>query len=146
MIRIAPLISTQLATSPGPYVLLVDDHEPTLRRLHAVVTSAGHRCVSTSSPSEAVRLCDARRPQVVVTDFTMPNLDGGGLAHWLSSRFPSIPIVLVSGEEFDGRSRRVMEQTFSAILTKPIDVERFLRLLERMMPPGGKPTHGSGRP
>src|SRR6478736_6442830 len=95
---IAPMISARDATKKRPYVLLVDDHEPSLRGLHQIVDLAGHRCVSTCSPGDAVRVCDACLPQLVVTDLGMPNLDGQALARWLRSRFPSVPIILMTGE------------------------------------------------
>ena len=146
MLSVAPLLSARPGNVPGPYVLLVDDHEPSLRQLHEVVALSGHRCVSTPSPTDAVRLCDARRPQVVVTDLAMPNLDGQALARWLRSRFPSIPIVLMTGQALDVETLEGLEGTFTAILAKPVDIDRFVSLLDRLMPPRGNRTSTPGRP
>jgi CheY-like chemotaxis protein len=138
MMSVAPLVSSWPGTVPVPYVLLVDDDVPSLQGLHEVVSRSGYRCVSTSSPTDAVRFCDSRRPQVVVTDLAMPNLDGQGLARWLRSRFPSVPIILMTGQDLDAPTREGLEPSFTAILAKPVNIERFLSLLGRLMPPRGR--------
>jgi CheY-like chemotaxis protein len=134
MLSLAPTVSAGTCNASSPYVLLVDDHEPSLRQLHEVVRLHGHRCVSTCSPGDAVRFCDSRRPQVVLTDLAMPNLDGQALARWLRSRFPSLPIILMTGQELDAATRRTLQRTFTAILPKPLDIEALLSVLDRLMP------------
>lgn len=117
-----------------PYVLLVDDDGPSLRLLQTIVELAGHRCVSAASATDAVSSCDSARPQVVVTDLMMPNLDGHGLALWLRKRYPSVPIILLTGEDLGPRERARFRETFAAVFTKPLDITSFLRRLDRLMP------------
>lgn len=135
MLRVAPPRSTARMAAAGPYVLLVDDHEPSLRKLHQVVQVAGHRCVMALSASEALRHCDAQRPRLVVTDLSMPNLDGLGLADWMHLRFPSVPLILMTGQFLDPALLATLGRRFTAVMTKPIDVERLLGRVERLMPP-----------
>jgi CheY-like chemotaxis protein len=132
----------------GSYVLLVDDHEPSLRQLEELVCQSGHPCVAARSGTEALMCCDNCCPRVVVTDLTMPNLDGRALARWLQARHPSVPIVLMTGQAFDPRSLGELRRTFTAVLPKPIDVDRLLGLLDRLMPPAVErvPVPESSRP
>lgn len=118
----------------SPYVLLVDDDDPSLRLLQTIVELAGHRCVPARSATDAISSCDCARPQVVVTDLMMPNLDGHGLALWLRKRYPSVPIILLTGEDLDPRDRLRFRETFAAVFTKPLDVASFLNRLGRFMP------------
>ena len=125
---------TMTVAPPGaPYVLLVDDHLPSLSRLRSVVELAGHP-VSAGSATDALSTCDSCRPQVVVTDLAMPNLNGHGLALWLRERYPSVPIILVTGEQLDPRTRDLFRGLFTAVFSKPLDVEVFLEKLDRLMP------------
>lgn len=117
-----------------PFILLVDDHEPTLRKLQQVVECAGYPSVATCSAPEALALSDARRPALVVTDLSMPQLDGRGLARWLKARYPSIPIILVTGELLDASTTSAFQRTFAAVLPKPLHVEAFLDLVANLMP------------
>jgi CheY-like chemotaxis protein len=131
---LAPAPASASAAAAKPYVLLVDDHEPSLRQLDALIRGAGHRCVAACSGTEALHCCDSRRPRVVVTDLAMPNLDGVGLARWLHARYPSIPLILMTAHELDAQARGALEHTFTAVLPKPIDIQNLLGLLDRLTP------------
>lgn len=134
-----PIVASATARTEAlraPYILLVDDDGPSLRLLRSIVELAGHRCVSASSATDAVGSCDCALPQVVVTDLMMPNLNGHGLALWLRNRHPSVPIILLTGEDLDPRDRARFRETFTAVYTKPLDVMSFLRKLDRLMPVG----------
>jgi CheY-like chemotaxis protein len=147
MQSVFPLLITPAVTAGAEsYVLLVDDHEPSLRRLDELLRNSGHRCIAARSGAEALACCDSRRPRVVVTDLAMPDLDGRGLARWLQSRCPSVPIILMTGQVFGPGSLDELERTFTAVLPKPIDVDRLLKLLDRIMPPRAKPHPDTSRP
>jgi two-component system response regulator GlrR len=133
--RIAsPHISTT-STLPAarPFILLVDDHEPSLRGLSEVIEYAGFRCVAARCPKDALTYCVTRRPRVVVTDLAMPGIDGGTLGRWLQARYPGIPLVLITGHDLDDPAVVPLRSTFRAILTKPLEPDRFLRLLHGLM-------------
>ncbi len=129
---------TSVSRRPSrPYVLVVDDHLPSLRNLSQVIEGAGHCCVIAGSASQAVAFFEQRPPQVVVTDLSMPNLDGCGLASWLNARFPSVPIMLMTGEALDASDLTKLRRRFTAVFPKPVDVEGFLHSLDRLMPSTG---------
>jgi CheY-like chemotaxis protein len=134
------LISTD--PRPEPFVLLVDDHGPSLLRLHALLESVGYACVSSESPAEALALCDHRRPAVIVTDLDMPRIDGHGLARAVGSRYPGLPILLVTGNMLDLTTQRAYRQTFAGVFFKPIEVEPFLATLGRFLPPSSASPTG----
>jgi CheY-like chemotaxis protein len=69
-----------------------------------------------------------------VTDLAMPNLDGKALARWLRARFPSIPIILMTGQDLDATARGGLLSTFTAILPKPVDIDSLISLIDRLMP------------
>lgn len=135
---VSPSIGPRLLASMESYVLLVDDHEPSLRHLDELVRTSGHVCVSARSGAEALLCCDMHRPRLIVTDFSMPNMDGLALARWLQSRHPSVPIILLTGESFDARSLDEMRRTFTAVLSKPVAIDPFLALIDRLSPRGAK--------
>jgi CheY-like chemotaxis protein len=114
----------------GPFVLLVDDHEPTLRKLEEILECAGYACVSSVCPTGALAFCHTRRPSLVVTDLVMPQLDGHGLALGLKQRYPTLPILLVTGEQLDHTRQAAFACTFAGVFTKPVDVEHFLHEID----------------
>ncbi len=79
-------------------VLLVDD-EPSIRiLLSAVLEQAGYRVIVAEDGFVALRRIQESKPDLVVTDLRMPNMNGFELLTVLRSRFPEIPTIAVSGE------------------------------------------------
>ncbi len=134
MLTVSPLRTSLLPRPPERFVLLVDDDEPTLQSLRQVVEHAGHPCVATVCPSEAQGYCLGRKPSVLITDLTMPRLDGHALGLWFKNRYPSVPLLLVTGELLCPDRLECLRETFTAVLTKPLQVHPFLELLNRVMP------------
>lgn len=128
----APLATSSMIDEP--YVLLVDDHQPSLLTLRDIVRMAGYRCMATGSATDALSLCDLHAPALVVTDLWMPQLDGQGLARWLHARYPMLPILLMTGEYLDDPTLLRLRGIFSEVLTKPLKLDQFLGLLRQYMP------------
>jgi CheY-like chemotaxis protein len=142
--RADPLACSAIGPMPDPFILLVDDHLPSLQHLRMVVESAGHPCVAKSSPQEALAFGWSRRPSLVVTDLAMPRLNGRSLARGLKARYPLLPIVLVTGELLDDATLASLRRTFSDVLTKPLQVERLLDLIDGLLPPRQRPDTPTG--
>jgi CheY-like chemotaxis protein len=143
MMSVAPFAFSTVTPPAEPIVLLVDDHEPSLVRLRMVVETAGYSCAAAACPAGALAFCETRRPALVVTDLAMPVLDGHALARRLKARYPSLPILLLTGELLAASDRAAFGPTFEAVLTKPLDVGPFLSLLDGLMPPSSRA--GAGR-
>ncbi|MEO6810394.1 MAG: response regulator [Isosphaeraceae bacterium] len=133
--RTAPLCISTTTTLPAarPFILLVDDHEPSLRGLSEVMERAGLRCVAAGSPADALVYCNTRRPRVVVTDLAMPEIDGGTLGRLLQARYPGIPLVLITGHDLDDPAVVPLRSIFRAILTKPLEPDEILCLVHGLM-------------
>ena len=116
-------------------VLLVDDHARTLCALRQVVELAGLACFATVSSWEALRFCHERKPCLVVTDLAMPELDGHGLGLSIQAKHPGVPMLLVTGELLDSADLYRLGATFNAVLLKPLQVDRFLTLVQKLVPP-----------
>jgi two-component system KDP operon response regulator KdpE len=109
----------------APLVLLVDD-EPQMRRfLRATLPSRGFRLIEAASGEEALSQAAARRPDLVLLDLGLPDIDGQkvieGLREW--SRVPVL-VLSVRGAEPD------KVQAFNAgaddYLTKPFGIDELL--------------------
>jgi CheY-like chemotaxis protein len=118
----------------SPFILLVDDYEPCLEVLRGVVELTGLASVAASSGADALACCDARRPSCVVTDLSMPVLDGTALARWLHARYPDLPIILVTGQDLDAHALATLGPAFAAMFPKPVDPVLLLDALGRLVP------------
>ena len=97
-------------------VLVVDDDEMVLETLSLVLESLGVRTVSRKAPTDALALfaLDPSRFAVVITDMTMPGMKGDAFAERIRTLSPSVPLVLVSGNDVETPSG-----LFTEILPKP---------------------------
>ncbi|MFH5925208.1 ATP-binding protein [Roseomonas xinghualingensis] len=86
------------AVGAARHVLLVDDEAP-LRRLAAVALErAGHRVTQAEDGDSALELIEGGlEPGVLVSDISMPGMDGVALARAARQHRPSLPVVLMSG-------------------------------------------------
>jgi CheY-like chemotaxis protein len=79
-------------------ILLVDD-EPNIRFvLSAVLQQAGYTVETAEDGFAALRKIQNARPDLVITDLRMPNMNGFELLSVLRTRFPELATVVISGE------------------------------------------------
>jgi CheY-like chemotaxis protein len=79
-------------------ILLVDD-EPGVRFvLGAVLEQSGYTVDQAEDGFSALRKMEQRKPDLVVTDLRMPNMNGFELLFEIRTKFPEIPCVAISGE------------------------------------------------
>ena len=88
-----------LAASPrtsGPSVLLIDD-DPLVRRIYATgLNSRGLVCTVASDGAMGLDFAARLRPELIVVDLMLPDLDGAEVVRRLRAASPSIPLVVLS--------------------------------------------------
>ncbi len=114
----------------APRVLVVDD-EPDFRDL--VRRTLSYYAVGEAGDGEqALAQLEQEMAQVVITDIRMPVMDGIELARQLRQRYPTLPILGVSG--FIGPDE-IDDEIFGGFMSKPIAVGEFRALVERAIEP-----------
>ncbi|WP_342452858.1 ATP-binding protein [Pararoseomonas indoligenes] len=119
------------ATS-GRHILLVDDEAP-LRRLAAVALErAGHQVTQAEDGDTALEMIeDGLRPAALVSDITMPGLDGVALARATRAILPHMPVVLVSGYA-EAALGQEMGREGVVFLPKPYRPAQLVALVSRL--------------
>lgn len=133
-------IATALLDRPtGPtrpaHVLLVEDTEPVRRAMTAALRAAGFGVTAVPGGAEALAVFDAVRPDVVVTDLTMPGMDGIELVRTLRVREVRVPVLVVSAR--DGVTGRVpaFDAGADAFLAKPFRLADLLGCVSELARP-----------
>jgi DNA-binding response OmpR family regulator len=101
---------------------MVDDDIDTREMYAWSLASRGFDVVSAGTAAEGAALAERHRPDVVVTDFTLPGEDGFTLATRIraSAALADTPMVLVSGRAFFGNTGDRAMQLFDRVLLKPV--------------------------
>lgn len=78
---------------------------------------------------EAVRLAEELKPDVILMDIYMPQMDGLQAAKEIHSRFPKIAIVMLTSSERDGHLYEAVQVGVSGYLLKSLDANELFDLL-----------------
>lgn len=107
-------------------VLLVDDDEDMLKLLSKWLQGAGFTSLLASSGEDALRQLTSARPDMVVTDLFMDEMDGMTLVTRIHAENPLTPVIMLSGQARIPDAVKATHLGTSAFLTKPIAKEAFL--------------------
>ena len=89
-------VEGNLSESKG-LILCVDDEPNSLVLRKLVLQKAGYDVVTANSATLALDLLASRRVDLVLSDQLMPGLTGTELARQIKNRWPSVPVILISG-------------------------------------------------
>lgn len=78
-------------------ILCVDDEPNSLVLRKLVLQMAGYEVVTASSASLALDVLTSRKVDLVLSDQLMPGQTGTELARQIKNRWPSLPVILISG-------------------------------------------------
>src|ERR1700737_4745728 len=118
----------------GRTILIVDDDEEIRLIAEYSVQQMGYRTLSAANAEEALRILKGSRPDVVLTDALMPNIDGRRLCRLIKKVDPSIKVIIMSALSRSAQYLAATLQTFQAddFLAKPINFDKLRQVLGTM--------------
>jgi PAS domain S-box-containing protein len=117
----------------GIDLVLVDDEPESRKMVSAVLRSAGANLRAFDSAAEALDAIDQRRPDILVTDIAMPEMDGYAFTRALRARPYGRELKIVALSAFPATGDR--GSGFDAYLAKPIDPFRLVDEIARIALP-----------
>jgi two-component system, OmpR family, KDP operon response regulator KdpE len=125
---------------PGGYqVLVVEDDEQMRRFLRITLSVNGFRVAEATTGTEALAIAFSRRPDLVMLDLGLPDLDGVAIVTRLRAWFNG-PIVVVSARQQEGDKVQALDAGANDYLTKPFGTNELLARLRAAL----RPTHRIG--
>jgi two-component system chemotaxis response regulator CheY len=117
-------------------ILVVDDSDIMRIRLVDLLSTNGYRVVGQASDgARAVELYQQKRPAVVTMDLDMPVLDGYEATKKIKQMDPHAQVVVISQVLDRQMILRALNAGAVDFLVKPLKIERFLQLIERLVTP-----------
>jgi CheY-like chemotaxis protein len=131
----SPLASVSSAAAPSPRptrpVLLVDDQLDVRNSLSVMVRTLGYGVHAAESAAAALGWLETHEASLVLTDFGMPEMDGQIFAGVLQQRWPSLPVVLLTG--WDCATER--PAGVRTVLPKPLRMAQLRECLKSLVGP-----------
>jgi CheY-like chemotaxis protein len=122
--------------TPRAKVLIVDDQPQMRSFLRAALKKLPVDMVEAGDGLEAMNLIETEQPDLLLSDYLMPNWDGVTLCQDLRRRtnLKPIKIVLITGETTPAvLLEAVNHRIVDAALTKPVDVHELQQLVKRLL-------------
>jgi CheY-like chemotaxis protein len=112
-------------------ILLVEDNEMAARGLARLLQSQGYQVSLALTGAAALQaLRDEIRPDIVLTDWQLPDMDGREVAEHVRHLDPPPRLLLVTGWDLDLVPEVASEWGVSGVLTKPIDFQELILALQ----------------
>lgn len=110
--------------------LLVDDHTLFLEGLKNMLQANGFEVIDTVNDSRlALIQTEALKPDVILMDIQMPELDGIEATKMIKAKFPSVKIVMLTVAEDDHHLFEAIKAGASGYLLKGMEKEKFIEQL-----------------
>ena len=121
-------------------ILIVEDNEKNLKLVRDVLQFKGYRTLEAVTGTEGVRLAREEKPDLVLMDIQLPDIDGITALGILRADplTEKMPVIAVSASVMPDDQQRIVASGFDAYVTKPINVKSFLETIEKFVgkPPG----------
>lgn len=114
-------------------IMVVDDAAFMRVRLKNVLGEQGHEVIEASNGAEAVTLYEQQRPDLVLMDITMPEMDGISALRAIRDKDPDAKVIMCSAL---GQERTVIEAIKSGakdFIVKPFQPERVIEAVNKQI-------------
>ena len=106
-------------------ILVVDDEPQITRVLRASLQGSGHKVQVAQDGATALDLFLRRQPDLVITDLSMPGMDGIALTREIRSRAQT-PVIVLSVRDQDSAKIAALDEGADDYMTKPFSIQELL--------------------
>jgi two-component system cell cycle response regulator DivK len=115
-------------------ILVVEDQEDNRRIVRDLLTSAGFQLLEAATGKEGVRMAEANKPDLVLMDIQMPEMDGYEATRQIKARMGHIPIIVITSYALSGDADKAMASGADAYVSKPFSPRDLLATIKRFLP------------
>ncbi len=116
-------------------VVIIDDEEDSLEVAEILLTEYGATVHTAENGQQALQRVHDVQPRFVISDLSMPELDGWGFVKALKSdpKIQTVPVIALTAHAMRGDAQRALEAGFNDYLTKPLTVDTFMQDLVKLL-------------
>jgi two-component system, cell cycle response regulator DivK len=117
-------------------ILVVEDHEDNRRILRDLLTGVGYELIEAVTGSEGVSMAMAGRPDLILMDIQLPEIDGYEVARLIKAvpALSPIPIIAVTSFALCGDEEKALAAGCAAYVTKPFSPRQLLAKIRELLP------------
>lgn len=119
-----------------PLIVIVDDESDSLAFLFDLLHNEGYRVLPTSNPFDALAQVEQKKPDLIISDLRMPDLDGLELLERVKRTSPQTRVILLTAYGDWEMFQDVLRKGGETMLLKPSCNEEILRCVRQALSQG----------
>ncbi len=113
-------------------ILIADDHALFRDGLRSLLATHGHEVIGEAkNGKEAVQLAKQLRPDVVLMDLSMPEMDGLTATRTLTGEIPDVKVIVLTASDSDANLFEAIKSGAQGYLLKNLEADDFFGMLDR---------------
>ena len=116
-------------------ILIVEDNENNMLLVRDVLELKGYTVIPATTGAEGVRLAIGARPDLILMDIQLPDIDGITAFAQIRANEATkgIPLLAVSASVMPDEKQKIISSGFDAYITKPLNMKSFVETVEKFI-------------
>lgn len=114
-------------------VVLIDDDQQILELVSLLLSRRGYRVITSQSPTDGLKLIEDNKPELVLLDYMMPEMNGLAVLKEIHSRFPDSSVIMFTGKGNEEIAVNLMKAGASEYIAKPFNNNNLLERLDNVL-------------
>jgi two-component system cell cycle response regulator DivK len=117
----------------GEHILVIEDNEKNMRLVRDVLRASGYRTLEAATGRQGVKLAVEHRPDLVLMDIQLPDIDGVEALRRLRAdeRTAPVPVLALTAQAMEGDRERFLAAGFDGYLSKPVNIADLMATVKR---------------
>ncbi len=116
-----------------PKVLIVDDEDRIRELLTDTLSALGYQTFSTRDGKDALSFLKKHKIDLVIADIRMPKLDGISLLKSIKKEKPDLPVLIITGYDFNYAMDKALEGGADGFLAKPFRIGKIEESMKNVL-------------
>jgi two-component system cell cycle response regulator DivK len=116
-------------------ILYVEDNVDNRTLVRRILLSEDYNLVEAVNATEALKVLEGMKPDLILMDINMPDMDGYTLTAKIKGMpgFARIPILALTANVMRGDKEKTLEAGCDGYIQKPLDIDQLLKEIERFL-------------
>ncbi len=116
-------------------ILYVEDNPENRMLIRRVLLSEDYSLTEATSASQALDILRTNRPDLILMDINMPDMDGYTLTAQIKSMpgFAQVPIIAITANVMRGDREKTLQAGCDGYIQKPVDIDQLTREIEKFI-------------
>ena len=117
-------------------ILYVEDNPDNRLLVRRILMSENYAVLEAVNAADALNLLKNARPDLILMDINMPDMDGYTLTATIKTMpgFERIPILALTANVMRGDKEKTLEAGCDGYIQKPLDIDQLIREVEKFLP------------